>query len=139
MAMYKLGHRGNEIKELQKKLRQAGFYNYKHDTGYYGPQTEKAVREYQRTRGIKIDGIAGPRTKNMLDNEDYAQSLITSPRVKGTPYENILKQMYGTGNHAINLGKGMTVSPEDIKQYYQNLDDEIAPYYPPQPTNNQPM
>lgn len=127
--MYNLGTRGNEIKDLQKKLRDLGFYTYKHDTGYYGPQTEKAIKEYQRTRGIKIDGIYGPRTKNMLDNEAYAQSLVTSPNIRGTPHEAILKQLYGTGNHAINLGKGMTVTPQDVIQHYKNLDDEIKPYY----------
>lgn len=132
MAMYKLGHRGEDIKKAQQKLRSLGLYNYKHDTGYYGPQTEKAIREYQRARGIKIDGILGPRTKNMLDNEDYALSLVSSPHIKGTPHEQILKQLYGTGNHAINLGKGMTVTPQDIDQYYQNMDNEIAPYYPAQ-------
>lgn len=132
MAMYQIGHRGEEIKQAQKKLRALGLFNYKNDTGFYGPKTEKAIREYQRTRGIKVDGILGPRTKNMLDNEDYARTLITSPNIKGTPHEQILKQLYGTGNHAINLGKGMTVTPDDINQYYQNLDNEIAPYYPAQ-------
>ena len=127
--MYKLGTRGNDVKDLQAKLRAAGFYNYKVDTGYYGPQTEKAVREYQRARGIKIDGIYGPRTKNMLENEDYAKSLVTSPSIKGTPHEAILKELYGSGNHAINLGKGMTVTPQDVVQHYQNLHKELEPYY----------
>lgn len=132
MAMYKIGHRGEDIKQAQKKLRALGMFNYKNDTGFYGPKTEKAVREYQRARGIKVDGILGPRTRNMLDNEDYARSLVASPHIKGTPHEQILKQLYGTGNHAINLGKGMTVTPQEIDQYYKNLDDEIAPYYPAQ-------
>lgn len=130
--MYKLGTRGDSIKDLQQKLRAAGFYNYKVDTGYFGPQTEKAVKEYQRARGIKIDGVYGPRTRNMLENESYAQSLVTSPNIKGTPHEAILKDMYGSGNHAINLGKGMTVTPEDIQNHYKNLEDELTPYYPQQ-------
>jgi hypothetical protein len=130
--MHRIGNRNDEIKGMQKGLRDAGFFTYKNDTGYFGPQSEKALKEYQRARGIKIDGIYGPRTKNMLSNERYAQSLVTSPHIKGTPYEDILKDMYGKGDHAINLGKGMTVTPEDIQQHYDNLEKEIAPFYPQQ-------
>ncbi len=30
--------------------------------GFYGPDTERAVREVQRSEGLLVDGIAGPRT-----------------------------------------------------------------------------
>lgn len=30
--------------------------------GIFGPQTDRAVREFQRHHGLKVDGIAGPRT-----------------------------------------------------------------------------
>jgi len=30
--------------------------------GYFGPRTERVLRQFQRARGLAVDGIAGPRT-----------------------------------------------------------------------------
>lgn len=34
--------------------------------GYFGPVTERAVREFQRANGLAVDGIVGPSTWAML-------------------------------------------------------------------------
>lgn len=34
--------------------------------GLFGPKTDAAVREYQRDKGIKVDGVAGPVTMGKL-------------------------------------------------------------------------
>ncbi len=57
----KTGSKGNEVKLLQKILGQKGFYGGKID-GVYGDLTTAAVTEFQRQEGVRVDGIAGPRT-----------------------------------------------------------------------------
>ena len=37
--------------------------------GSYGPATEKAVIAYQRSRGLKVDGITGPATIAAMKKE----------------------------------------------------------------------
>ena len=37
--------------------------------GYFGPRTEVAVREFQRTAGLAVDGLVGPRTWPALTAE----------------------------------------------------------------------
>ncbi len=56
-----LGSRGQEVRQIQKKLQNLGFYSGSID-GVYGTATQKAVRNFQKSRGISADGIAGPKT-----------------------------------------------------------------------------
>lgn len=55
------GSRGPDVAELQKKLNSLGFVAGKAD-GIFGSKTKAAVIRYQRERGLKVDGIAGPQT-----------------------------------------------------------------------------
>ncbi len=55
------GSRGTEVTQLQSQLSTLGFYNAE-ITGYYGPLTEAAVREFQRSRGLPVTGVAGQAT-----------------------------------------------------------------------------
>ena len=56
----KLGSRGNEVKVLQEKL------NLKAD-GIFGPLTEEAVKDFQRSNGLEVDGIVGTNTLSKLN------------------------------------------------------------------------
>ena len=56
-----LGSRGQEVRQIQQKLRSLGLYNGSVD-GIYGTSTQKAVRQFQKNCGITADGIAGPKT-----------------------------------------------------------------------------
>lgn len=60
-ALSKYGSRGNEVTQIQTKLKRWGYYNGNID-GIYGTQTVNAVKYFQRKNGLKVDGIAGPET-----------------------------------------------------------------------------
>ena len=47
--------------------------------GKDGPNTQKAVREFQAHVSIKIDGIVGPETRQALVDELASQSEETPP------------------------------------------------------------
>lgn len=57
---FTIGSRGAGVTDLQKYLRDLG-YNVTVD-GAYGPETRAAVLLFQKARGIRADGIAGPET-----------------------------------------------------------------------------
>ena len=61
MALSKIGSRGEEVRRIQTKLKQLGFYNGSID-GIYGSATQKAVKRFQSSVGITSDGIAGSKT-----------------------------------------------------------------------------
>lgn len=55
------GSKGSEVKDLQKRLTQIGYQLGKVD-GIYGKSTKAAVERFQKNRGLKVDGLAGPKT-----------------------------------------------------------------------------
>ncbi len=59
------GMRGSEVTKLQNTLKAKGFFNAK-STGYYGTITRNSVRNYQKSAGLAVDGIAGPKTLSSL-------------------------------------------------------------------------
>ena len=65
LTLYK-GCKSNAVKWVQYELVQAG-YGLAID-GSFGPATDKAVREYQRSRGrgLVVDGRVGPATRKAL-------------------------------------------------------------------------
>ncbi|CAM3601991.1 N-acetylmuramoyl-L-alanine amidase [Kibdelosporangium persicum] len=71
-ATYRLGGRplaylvsapvsGDDVLELQERLLQLG-YNAGRPNGVFGPQTERALREFQRDYGLTVDGMCGAET-----------------------------------------------------------------------------
>ncbi len=92
-AQWKLGDRslslkspalmhGDDIATLQSRLTEMGFDCGRVD-GIYNDATEKAVREFQKSAGVSVDGICGPATLTALIR-------LTRTVAGGTP--NILRE-----------------------------------------------
>ena len=60
-TLSRLGSRGQEVRQIQQKLRELGLYSGSVD-GIYGTATQKAVRQFQKNCGLTVDGIAGRKT-----------------------------------------------------------------------------
>lgn len=75
-ALSKYGSTGSEVKTLQQKLKDLGFY-YGNVDGIFGTQTQTAVRNFQRSVGITVDGIAGPTTLLYLGLDTGTSSPTT--------------------------------------------------------------
>lgn len=64
-AVSKNGSRGEEVRKIQTKLKNWGYYNGAVD-GVYGWQTENAVKSFQKKNGLTVDGVAGEKTLNAM-------------------------------------------------------------------------
>ena len=58
--------RGDDVSDLQKRLNALGFDAGKVD-GIFGPETLRAVLDFQRNRGMPQDGIAGREMSDELE------------------------------------------------------------------------
>ncbi|WP_122939810.1 C40 family peptidase [Brachybacterium sp. EE-P12] len=59
------GSRGSSVKELQTALNSHGA-NLAVD-GVFGKRTHAAVKDYQSSKGLQVDGVVGPKTRGALN------------------------------------------------------------------------
>ena len=86
-AVLKQGASGGEVKELQRRLKQWGYYSGAVD-GIYGKGTTEAVKYFQRKNGLTADGIAGKATFEALGMMDSAKVLDGASNSSSTTNSN---------------------------------------------------
>lgn len=90
------GSRGNEVRQIQTKLKQLGYYNGTID-GIFGSNTKKAVIAFQKNCGLTADGIAGPKTllylglnsgssSGLSSNDVYLLAKVIEAEARGESY-----------------------------------------------------
>lgn len=73
MTIMRFGSRGDDVRAIQAELQIPV-------DGHYGLITELAVKAFQVTHGLTVDGIVGPRTLAALDaRADGAKSVKPTP------------------------------------------------------------
>jgi hypothetical protein len=57
--------------------------------GVFGPVTERAVKRFQRRKGLVVDGIVGPQTRAALGLESFSSSGV----IRRTSLPRILRRI----------------------------------------------
>jgi len=86
VAILKRGSSGGEVKEVQRRLKNWGYYKGSVD-GIYGTKTIEAVKYFQRKNGLKADGITGKATYSALGMNDSVKALEGNKN-SGSSYTN---------------------------------------------------
>ena len=90
-ALSKYGSTGDEVKQIQTKLKRWGYYTGNVD-GIYGSKTVAAVRYFQSKNGLSIDGIAGPKTLAAMGI--YTSSSNTSTSTSNSDLNLLSRLVY---------------------------------------------
>ncbi|QKQ75255.1 peptidoglycan-binding protein [Nostoc sp. TCL240-02] len=75
------GDQGPSVRNLQQKLRTAGFYQAS-VTQVYDASTQEAVRRFQKAAGLPVDGIVGASTLQKLENWQAKKPSTTTTQAK---------------------------------------------------------
>ena len=91
-ALSRYGSRGNEVIQIQTKLKRWGYYTGSID-GIYGSKTVEAVKYFQRKNGLTVDGIAGTKTLSAMG---ITSSSSSSGSTSSSSNVNLLSRLiYG--------------------------------------------
>lgn len=95
LALSKYGSRGDEVKQIQTKLKRWGYYNGSVD-GIYGSKTVTAVKSFQRKNGLSVDGIAGKNTLAAMGIYSSSSNSSSSSGNSNSSNLNLLSRLvYG--------------------------------------------
>lgn len=98
-AMVAWGDKGAQVRQIQQKLQQYGYFSGTVD-GVFGKQTYDAVVRFQRKNGLKVDGVVGATTAAALglslggsvaaagyqESETYLLGRLVHGEARGEPY-----------------------------------------------------
>lgn len=91
-GLSKYGSTGEEVKQIQKKLKEWGYYNGNID-GIYGTETFNSIKKFQSKNGLKVDGIAGEKTLRALGIKEN-NNAGTGNNVNNTDLNLLSKLVY---------------------------------------------
>jgi peptidoglycan hydrolase-like protein with peptidoglycan-binding domain len=117
----KLGSTGDDVKRVQRSIVRDGYRSAANDLGLngaedvdgaFGARTDTAVRRFQETRGLTVDGIVGPLTWAALPLKEPAPQIA-----------------HGAGGGTVAaLQEVLARIPEPTNAYYQQpVDGDFGP------------
>ena len=120
------GSSGDQVRTLQKRLKDLGYYNGSVD-GKYGESTMASVMAFQLRNNLTVDGKAGPATQRVLYG---SKANITYPSMRqgeeGSSVKNLQYTLYELGYYdgAIDGKYGQTTA--DAVRAFQ-IQNNISP------------
>jgi len=106
-VVLEVGSSGENVTKVQKRLIQYGYLNGNAD-GKYGEETRNAVRWFQRTNGLSVDGKVGPKTAAALGvtlSSGGANSSSSSATIISSDHRLLAKLVYAEARGETYKGK----------------------------------
>lgn len=102
-ALSKYGSNSDEVRQIQQKLKNWGYYNGAVD-GIYGSKTLAAVKSFQQKNGLVVDGIAGEKTLAAMGITSSSSSS-TASNTNSSDVNLLAKLIYGEARGEVYTGQ----------------------------------
>ncbi len=123
MALLRQGDRGGAVRDLSTRLAAAGAQAVA--TDLFDDSLEAAVREFQKERGLRVDGICGPETWGALIESGFRLGdrllYLSSPMLRGDDVAELQRRLNLLGFDAGREDGILGRETEDaIRQFQRN-------------------
>ncbi|MBE5771266.1 MAG: peptidoglycan-binding protein [Clostridiales bacterium] len=112
----KLGSTGEDVRQVQRKLKDLGFYKGSVD-GDFGEATEAAVKAFQKQYGLEADGKVGNNTKAKLATARQTAKPTVSPTRRPTATPRATAVPSYSSNTYLRVGS----SGSDVRKMQERL------------------
>ena len=126
----KKGSNDRAVRDLQEALKALG-YDVGPVDGVFGTKTENAVKKFQQTREIAVDGVVGRVTWINIDEADQSRPVLKIGST-GLPVRRLQSRMsavgYNTGGVDGRFGAVTEAAVKKLQQDYKlNIDGVVGP------------
>lgn len=102
------GSKGTEVKKLQQMLAALGFFSG-NQTGNFGALTKKAVMDFQKSKGLMADGIAGAKTLAAINASYSSNSSSKSGQLSTASAGKVVYSSFYNWRNNYSNGEYVTV------------------------------
>ncbi len=116
-ATLRKGSKGEQVKQLQNALVKLAFMSQAQmntGPGTFGSRTDAALRNFQRSKGLAVDGIYGPKSRAALTKALGGSAPTVPTTASGAKINEILRgtNLAGKGDLIANLSKQYKIPAE---------------------------
>ncbi len=121
-----IGAKGDDVTRVQNRLKDLGYM--KKATGYYGEDTETAVRNFQKTNRLTVDGKIGRHTMNTLfsDSAKKYKKPASSSNNGGSSNNSGSSNSGGSSNEG---GSSANVTGANVDSFISVAESKIGKKY----------
>src|SRR6266540_1168164 len=135
MRLIRRGERSLAVQDLQARLERLGLVIAGHELGgWFGPTTEDAVRGFQQSRGLDVDGIVGDATWRTLVESSWSLGdrmlRQEEPYLRGDDVRDLQVRLnalgFAAGKHDGIFGPATAAALRDFQRNLGVEDDGIV-------------
>jgi len=135
MRLIRRGERSKAVQDLQARLERLGIDIASQELGgEFGPGTELAVRAFQQSRGLDVDGIVGDDTWRALVESSWALGdrilRLQEPNLRGDDVRDLQSRLnalgFAAGKHDGIYGWGTAAALRDFQRDLGISDDGLV-------------
>lgn len=125
--MLSYGSSGDDVKKLQKALNNSG-YSLDVD-GIFGTKTQSAVKEYQKSKGLSVDGIVGNNTWTSLSNSTVSKKNTDGNQAISTKDGNTIEWLVEKNRPTYQKSESVLSAEKNLENWEQNKPESYNSKY----------